>query len=103
MISYISSNQREWATIAPGVEFAVVRQAGEAQTLFVRMKKGAHAPMHTHDGGEETCLLSGRLRVGELMLNPGDYLWTPPGVEHEGHAEEDTLFFVILPKGLRAT
>ncbi len=69
--------------------------------MFVRMAAGAYAPLHGHAGGEETYLISGKLRVGEDCLVAGDYLWTPPGVTHDGHAEEETLFFVVLPGGLQ--
>lgn len=69
--------------------------------MFVRMAAGARAPLHGHAGGEETYLVSGCLRVGEHVLRAGDYLWTPPDVEHEGYAEEDTTFFVVLPAGLQ--
>lgn len=89
--------------VAPGVEFSILRtheQSG-GQTLLVRMAAGAHAPVHNHPGGEETYLVSGKLRVGEHELSPGDYLWTPPNVAHDGHSDEETVFFVVLPAGLR--
>lgn len=69
--------------------------------MFVRMAAGAQAPLHAHEGGEETYLISGVLQVGEHELRAGDYLWTPPGVEHDGHAPEGALFFVVLPKGFQ--
>jgi quercetin dioxygenase-like cupin family protein len=70
-------------------------------TVLVRMAKGADAQLHNHPGGEETYMVSGKLRVGDHLLGAGDYLWTPPGVAHDGHAEEDAVFFVVLPAGLR--
>jgi len=94
---------RSWRQVANGVEFAGLRTHDDrvGQTLLVRMAKGAHAQLHHHPGGEETYILTGRIRIGERTLVPGDYLWTPPGVAHEGHAEEETTFFVVLPQGLR--
>ena len=55
--------------------------------------------MHTHPGGEETYVVSGRLRVGKQELTAGDYLWTPPGVSHDNEAHEEALFLVVLPGG----
>lgn len=96
--------------VAPGVHFTILREhdpltghAGTGLTLFVRMEKGAKAVHHVHPGGEETYLISGRLRVGSRVLHPGDYLWTAEGEAHDGFAEEESLFFVVLPNGLRPT
>ncbi len=99
---YQQTKDNQWRAVAPGVEFCTLRtHADEGSTLLVRMAKGAHASLHHHPGGEETYLIKGRLRVGAHLLEPGDYLWTPPGVEHDGHAELDTEFFVVLPRGLQ--
>ncbi|MGK3966796.1 hypothetical protein WMF38_21805 [Sorangium sp. So ce118] len=35
--------------------------------------------------------------------SPGDYRWTAPGESHEGYAEEESVFFVVLPGGLDLT
>jgi quercetin dioxygenase-like cupin family protein len=103
MITFHSHLDRSWTTIAPGVDFCYLRtHGGDGVTVLARMKAGAHAPLHDHPGGEETYLVSGKLRVGAQCLEPGDYLWTPPGVAHDGYAEEDTEFFLVLPAGIRA-
>lgn len=105
MTIFQPSQDNKWETVAPGVEFSILRAHGEAggQTVLVRMAAGAYAPLHHHPGGEETYLISGKLRVGEHELAPGDYLWTPPGEAHDGHAEGETMFFVVLPAGLRVS
>ncbi|WP_437928632.1 cupin domain-containing protein [Sorangium sp. So ce291] len=92
-------------TVAPGIQFSFLRRHGGGQglTALVRMEKGAHARHHNHPGGEETYLVSGKLRIGERTLLPGDYLWTAPGESHEGYAEEESIFFVVLPGGLDLT
>lgn len=102
MTIFQPNQSNAWKTVAPGVEFSVLRTHDQpgGQTLLVRMAAGAHAPLHNHPGGEETYLVSGKLRVGEHELTPGDYLWTPPNVAHDGHADGETVFFVVLPGGL---
>ncbi|WP_434044090.1 MULTISPECIES: cupin domain-containing protein [Sorangium] len=93
-------------TVAPGVQFSFLRRhggGGGGMTVLVRMEKGARARRHDHPGGEETYLVSGKLRVGERVLSPGDYLWTAPGESHDGYAEEESVFFVVLPGGLDVT
>ena len=102
MTTFHSHQERSFRLVAPGVEFCVLRHhADDGMTLLVRMAAGADARLHDHPGGEETYLLSGRLRVGGQELVPGDYLYTPPGERHDGHAHEEALFFVVVPGGLR--
>jgi quercetin dioxygenase-like cupin family protein len=101
---FVPLGERIWREVAPGVELSVLRphgSGGDGTTLLVRMAQGAHAVLHHHPGGEETFIISGKLRIGALVLGPGDYLWTPPGVAHSGDAEEETSFFVVLPAGLQ--
>jgi len=111
--TYRTHQDQAFDTVAPGVEICVLRRHAGApgaprgpavlagSTIVFRMAKGARAPLHDHPGGEETYLVSGRLRVGERTLSAGDYLWTAPGEVHDGFAEEASVFFVVLPDGLR--
>lgn len=87
--------------VAPGVELAVLRRHDRGgATLLFRMARGAHAPLHDHPGGEETYLVSGKLRIANHLLLPGDYNYAPPGEVHDGYAEEDSVFFVVAPGGI---
>ncbi|WP_394846246.1 cupin domain-containing protein [Pendulispora brunnea] len=104
--TYRSHLEQPFKTVGQGVHVSVLRRhggQGEGMTMVFRMEKGSHAPLHSHPGGEETYLLSGKLRVGSRVLLPGDYLWTEPGEVHDGFAEEDSLFFVVLPGGIQIT
>lgn len=102
MTLFEPATDHRFQPVAPGVEFCRLREhENDGLTVLVRMQAGAHARLHEHAGGEETYLVSGKLRVGEHLLEPGDYLWTPPGVAHDGFAEEECLFFVVLPGGLQ--
>ena len=109
--TYRSRAELTFRTVSPGTHVSVLRRhdgdgasAGEGGfTALFRMDKGAHAPHHDHPGGEETYLVSGKLRVGSNILLPGDYLWTSPGKAHDGFAEEDSVFIVVLPGGIRVT
>lgn len=87
--------------VAPGVELGVLRRhANGGATFLIRMARGAHAPMHDHPGGEETYLVSGKLRIGPQLVMAGEYYYAPPGEVHDGHAEEDTVLFVVAPGGI---
>jgi quercetin dioxygenase-like cupin family protein len=101
-ITFQSKRDNSWRAVDPGVEFCVVRQHEDGgQTVLVRLAAGADARLHDHPGGEETYLISGELQVGEHTLLAGDYLYTPPGIAHAGHAPVETVLFLVLPGGLR--
>ena len=97
---------------SPGVALRILRRdAAGGMTFMVRMKAGAHAPLHGHPGGEETYLLEGRLKVchrvdsggaalPDVELAPGEYLYAKPGEQHDGFTDTETLFFVVAPGGL---
>ena len=91
----------EFRSVAPGVELCMLRQHPDrGATFLIRMAAGAHAPLHDHPGGEETYLISGKLRIGTRDLVAGDYHYAPPGEIHDGYAEEAAVFFVVAPGGL---
>jgi quercetin dioxygenase-like cupin family protein len=87
-----------WTETAPGLERGELRtiQPG-AGAAVLRFSAGATTGAHRHPGGEELFLFSGRLRVGESILGPGDYLYTPPGGINDAEAYEDTIVFQVQP------
>lgn len=43
-------------------------------------------------------MLTGELLVNDVLLGPGDYLYTPPGAQHTAIARTDARFFLVLPE-----
>ncbi|MEU1985457.1 cupin domain-containing protein [Nocardia sp. NPDC019395] len=84
----------EWSEIAPGVERGELPpdMAGAGAALL-RFAAGARSGAHRHPEGEELFLLSGSLRVGEVVMGVGDYLYTPPNGVNDAEAYEDTIVF----------
>ena len=86
-----------WEIIAPGIErrlLFVDRSAGR-QSYYLRMAAGAVLPPHRHGIAEECVLLEGRLRVGNSMLNPGDFHVVQAGQPHPAiTAEVPSLFYI---------
>src|SRR5690348_7388507 len=97
---------------SPGVELCMLRQhAHGGMTFMVRMQQGAWAPFHDHPGGEETYMVSGRLRIAhrrdvegasqpDAVVGTGQHFFALPGEKHDGVAEEECLFFVVAPGGV---
>jgi quercetin dioxygenase-like cupin family protein len=107
-----TGSSRVFLQRSPGVQICVLRAHPDGGlTFLVRMEKGGRAERHGHPGGEETYVLSGRLRIDrrvgadeqpcpDVVLAAGDHVFAPPGEVHEGYAEEDTTFLVVAPGGI---
>ena len=109
---FSGASQRVFMPRSPGVEICVLRVHPEGGVTFlVRMQKGARAERHGHPGGEETYIVSGRIRIDrrvdadkqsqpDLLLSAGDHFFAPPDEVHEGIAEDDCTLFVVAPSGI---
>jgi hypothetical protein len=64
---------------------------GEWAVLY-RWKKGFVAPRHKHLGAIHAYIVSGRLKLRDVELGPGDYIHEANGMVHDvTEALEDTL------------
>lgn len=112
MTTTTASPSRVFVPRSPGVEICLLRlHPDRGLTFLVRMAQGARAERHGHPGGEETYVLSGRLRIDRRMsadrrplpdvsLAPGDHLFAEPGEVHEGIADDAVEFLVFAPGGI---
>ena len=94
------SADREWTdTDYAGIARSLFRNndAG-GRSSVVRLKQGARFPRHAHHGTEEVVVLSGSVRIGDVELSEGDYLFTQPGEEHDVAATTDAVIFVSSQK-----
>jgi len=88
-----------WKEIGPGVERGELRPTKPgAGAALLRFAKGSHTGAHRHPGGEGLFVLSGRLRIGDRILEPGAYLYTPPDGINDAEAYEETIVFQYQPE-----
>jgi quercetin dioxygenase-like cupin family protein len=94
------ASEREWApTDYPGIERSLFRNnESGGRSSVVRLKKGSRFPRHAHHGTEEVVVLSGKVTLGGVALEEGDYLFTTPGEEHDVVAVSDAVIFVSSQK-----
>lgn len=94
------SAQRTWTpTDYPGIDRSLFRNNETGgRSSVVRLHDGARFPRHAHQGTEEVVVLAGTVRIGGVELEPGDYLFTSPGEEHDVVAMGDALIFVSSQK-----
>ena len=92
--------EREWrATDYPGIDRSLFRNNETGgRSSVVRLTKGSRFPRHAHHGSEEVVVLTGAVRIGEVELRAGDYLFTSPGEEHDVFAVSDASIFVSSQK-----
>ena len=64
-------------------------------TRLIVAKKGCTIPRHGHERSEEVFVLSGRVRLNDDELGPGDLMRTEVGEFHEAEALEDSRFLVM--------
>lgn len=91
---------RDWAaTEVPGIERCLFRHHDEGgRTSVVRLRAGSLFPRHRHEAGEDVLVIDGRVAIGDAELEPGDYLYTSPGEEHDVRALTDAVIFVSSPR-----
>jgi quercetin dioxygenase-like cupin family protein len=96
------SEGRKWkATTYEGVQMCGLRQnESGGGAVLLKISEGARFPTHDHPGGEEVYVIYGRATIGDVTVNQGDYLWTPPSNTHDLKAEEETLLFISSPNGI---
>jgi quercetin dioxygenase-like cupin family protein len=94
------AREREWApTDYAGIERSLFRNNETGgRSSFVRLKQGSRFPKHSHQGTEEVVVVSGRVTLGDVAMEEGDYLYTVPGEEHDVVAVTDAVIFVSSQK-----
>jgi quercetin dioxygenase-like cupin family protein len=96
---HVRFDEVQWADVGGGVALSPLRaEANGAGVAFLRFVPGAVSPPHRHPGGEDLYVVRGRLRVGETLLGPGDFLHTPPGSVHDAEAQEEALVLISVPQ-----
>ena len=99
---HVPADRLVWLDQGDGVELAPLRV--DEQTMggvaYLRFAADGRSGAHRHPAGEDLYLVSGRLRVGEIVLEPGDFLHTPPGGVHDAEALEPSLALVSVPEAI---
>lgn len=73
-----------------------VDRAQDRVTMLVRMAPGTAYPRHVHGGIEECFVISGDLRVGDLVMHAGDYQRADAGSRHvEQSTEAGCVLFLV--------
>jgi quercetin dioxygenase-like cupin family protein len=69
-----------------------------APSFVLHFEPGAKYPYHNHPAGEELFVLSGSCIVEGVVLEAGDYLYTPPGSKHSVRSETGCTVLFLVPE-----
>jgi anti-sigma factor ChrR (cupin superfamily) len=72
----------EWTQVAPGVNIKKLHKDMASRSFLLRLDAGAAIPKHGHEADEECMVMSGEVRMGEMILRAGDYHLARPGSSH---------------------
>lgn len=87
-----------WKEIGPGITSRVlhVDRANNRISVLIRMTAGATYDAHSHDIEEETLVIEGDWRIGDLHLKAGDYHVASTRAHHcAGHTVSGCLIHVV--------
>lgn len=94
-----------WRWIGPGIHVRDVEglRDGACRVILLKVGPGRAAPIHSHDGLELTCVLSGAYATQDAEFGPGDVEEADPSVHHTQHvtSKEPCLCVVALEGQLR--
>ncbi len=96
----VRSDEGNWRDIKPGVQFKklFVDKTNDLLTGLYRLAPGVTIEAHRHRGHEQTYILEGDCRVGELTFGPGDFHCATSGSTHETLSTENgTLLLIMSP------
>jgi quercetin dioxygenase-like cupin family protein len=93
-----ATHDASWRPIRDGVTVTPLRMEHGKGTFLMHYEPGSRSPTHTHPGGEEIYVVSGKGRLDDLAIGPGDFIYTPPGEGHTLYAETEVGIHVLLPE-----
>ena len=73
-------SQADWQRMLPGVR--VHRLDPEQRAVMIELAPGASLPFHRHHENEECVVLRGDVRLGDIVVQPGDYHLAPADSRH---------------------
>lgn len=96
----VRADEGKWREISSGIEFKklFVDKTSDLLTGLYRLAPGASIEAHRHRGHEQTYILQGDCRVGDLVFGPGDFHCATSGSTHESLSTENgTLLLIMSP------
>lgn len=94
----VRANEGKWTAIAPGVRLKKLSsdRARNTVTVLMEMQPGSSVPPHEHHHPEDSYIISGSARLGDLVLFAGDFHHVEAGTRHESITSDDGCLAILV-------
>ncbi|HEY2093048.1 MAG TPA: cupin domain-containing protein [Thermoanaerobaculia bacterium] len=94
----VRANEGTWTTIAPGVRLKKLSsdRVRNTVTVLMEMQPGSSVPPHEHRHDEDSYIVTGSARLGDLVLFAGDFHHVDAGTRHESIVSEDGCLALLV-------
>ncbi len=94
----VRADEGKWTNIAPGVRLKKLSSDRARNTVMVlmEMQPGAAVPPHEHKHAEDSYIIRGSARLGDLVLFAGDYHHVEAGSRHESIVSDDGCLALLV-------
>lgn len=94
----VRANEGAWTTIAPGVRLKKLSsdRARNTVTVLMEMQPGSSVPPHEHHHPEDSYIISGNARLGDLVLFAGDFHHVDAGTHHDSIVSDDGCLAILV-------
>jgi anti-sigma factor ChrR (cupin superfamily) len=94
----VRANEGKWTSIAPGVRLKKLSSNRARNTLMVlmEMQPGSAVPPHEHRHAEDSYIIRGSARLGDLTLFAGDFHHVEAGSRHDSIVSDDGCLALLV-------
>ena len=94
----VRSNEGKWTSIAPGVRLKKLSSDRARNTVMVlmEMQPGSAVPPHEHRHAEDSYIIRGSARLGNLTLFAGDFHHVEAGSRHDSIVSDDGCLALLV-------
>jgi len=94
----VRANEGKWTNIAPGVRLKKLSSDRARNTVMVlmEMQPGAAVPPHEHRHAEDSYIIRGSARLGDLTLFAGDFHHVEAGSRHDSIVSDDGCLALLV-------
>ena len=94
----VRSSEGKWTVIAPGVRLKKLSSDRTRNTVMVlmEMQPGSAVPAHEHRHAEDSYIISGSARLGDLVLFAGDFHHVEAGSRHESIVSDEGCLALLV-------
>ena len=94
----LRANEGKWVAISPGVRMKKLSsdRSRHTVTVLMEMQPGSSVPPHEHHHPEDSYIVSGSARLGDLVLFAGDFHHVDAGTHHESIVSEEGCLALLV-------